>query len=610
MKLHRFFQHIVICFILLIWCIAGSGTVFAAVPTTTPDPCSPDAPKSIPCPVRYDVTNVVIPRSQTVASDLVSSISQLLGQKLTATFNWAGTLIPAGGYHAASPKLTNYGQQVQTATENELKPAALQAVTTPNPTAQQPTFSMTSVECVHDPQTGAVINQFPSNERIDSKDPIPGLDAAIAGAKQLDAYAGGYTQVDQDYSLKKIQVSTNKVQCDAASTGQNVQQASIDTVNQNSYGTGGQNAFSTFITTITAAIIAPFQGGYRAQVKQTAEIQGKSVTPWIHYALCLFAGCKTDDMSTVSYDTDANKKQLAAAGGAVAAMYKPADVADDYKSDLNAADPSQQWNVSGAGSQNATTQNVLAATDPPAAGAQGIAGTAVNYAQARITAAGDYMNCTLMPADYQNTAVPDGACNQNWAAETISEGGWNCDTSVPAQSVSGLNVSATQKVVDRWFKSCENGKDNAWKLCMNDVIARAKKKCVDPLFALAIWIHESGASNYQCSEKLLHGQLVEDFGIHSNIIPKEDFSKQLDKYVQLPSAYVGNCPKKTLQNFIARFGPGVYTPGGHYQCYNELTKTNRDIVDNYINEIKFIYSFMAPGVPLPTWPAAASCSSQ
>jgi hypothetical protein len=552
--------------------------------TPTPDPCSKDAPKSAPCPVRYDTTNVVIPRSQSWVSSLVGSISQLLGTQIAATFNWAGILRPSGDkYNIGSQKFTTYGQQIQQSSGSDLKPAALQDVTIPD--EQPKKFTMTSVECVHDPQTGAIVQQIPSSERIETGD-IPGLTQTIEGSRQLGSYVTGYTQVMQDYNLKNVVVATDKVTCDSPSSGQNVEQTAVTSQNQNSYG--GQSAISTIVTTITAALIAPFQGGYKATVKQTAEIQGKGLTPWMHYALCLFAGCKAEDVSSVSYDTDANKKQLTDAGGAVAAMYKPAAVDDAYKSDLNAADPSQQWNLN----------------------SEGVIATAVNYGQARVVAAGNYMNCTLAQADYQNTAIPDGACNTNWAS--VSSGatdGWNCDTSVPAQSVTGVNMDAAQSYVDRWYGSCPYAKANAWKQCANDVIARSKKACVDPLFALVIWIHESGASNYQCSDIRLNGLKVQDFGININSIAK-DFSKQLDKFVQLPSAYVGNCPEKTLKNFIARFGPGVFTPSGHYLCYNELTPANQRIVDNYIGELQFIYSLIAPGVSLPTWPGSSGCSGR
>lgn len=555
--------------IVSLWCTV-SRPAAAQTPTPTPDPCSPDAPLSTPCPVRYDTTNTVIPRNKTWVSSLVDSIAKLLGKQMMAEFNWTGSLRPSGDqYHIGSEKLTTYGLQIKESSETDLKPAALQDITKPD--EQQKLFTMTSVVCTQDPQTGA-ITQISSSDRIESKD-IPGLTQAIEGSRQLGSYVAGYTQVSQDYNLKNVVVATDAVACESLSTGQPIQQAAVTTQNQNSY-TGKNNV----LVTIIAAMIAPFQGMFRAQVTETAEIQGKGLTPWIHYPLCLFAGCKTQDTASVSYDTDENKKQLTQAGGAVAAMYKPAGIDDAYKSDLNAADPSQEWSITGAGDQNGQ-----------------VAATAVNYAQARVTGAGDYMNCTLMPADYQNTAVPDGACNTNWVGSADTSGGWNCNTNVGEQSVTGLNAQAGQSYANRLYGSCTSGTENAWEQCKDDVIARAKKACVDPLFALAIWLHESGASNYVCGKQLSGGK-VQDFGVNIPSIA-ENFSEQLDRFLQLPGAYAARCPTKTLKDFVA-----VYWIGNG--CYNQLSSSNKAKIDGYIGELQLIYSTIAPGVKLPTWPAS------
>lgn len=539
--------------------------------TPTPDPCSKDAPLSTPCPVRYDTTNTVIPRTKTWLSSFWDSFGALFGKQMQAKFDWAGSLRPSGDkYSIGSEKLTTYGQQIQQSSENDLKPAALQDVTKHD--AQPKTFTMTSVVCARDPQTGA-ITQILSSDRIESKD-IPGLTQAIEGARQLGSYVTGYTQVLQDYNLKNVVVATDTVGCDSPSSGQNVEQTPVTTQNQNSYS---GSSFS--IVTIIEAFIKQIQGLFRAEVPQTAEIQGKGLTPWMHYPLCLLGGCTSGDVASVSYDTDENKQQLTQSGGAVAAMYKPAVIDDTYKSELNAADPNQQWTITGAGDQNDTA-----------------IATAVNYGQARVTAAVDYMNCTLMPAEYQSIAVPGGACNKNWvsgATGTTTAGGWNCNTNVGEQSVAGLNAAAGQSYADRVYGSCTSGTENAWALCKDDVIARAIQACIDPIFALAIWLHESGASNYICGQQLSGGK-VQDFGINVSSIA-ENFSAQLDRFLQLPNAYASRCPTKTLRDFVALywFGNG---------CYSTLSSGDKTKVDGYIAELQLIYATIAPGVSLPTWP--------
>ncbi|MCX6794294.1 MAG: hypothetical protein NTY06_04300 [Candidatus Gottesmanbacteria bacterium] len=575
----------IVFFFIIFFLLSPAHPIHAQTPTSTPivaDPCNPDAPLSVPCPVKYDSTNTVIPREKTWVSSLLQSIAN----SLHVEFNWAGSLRPSNDtYNIGSEKFTTYGQQILQSSETDLKPAALQVVTTPD--LQPKPFTMTSVVCATDPETGKV-TQISSPDRIESKD-IPGLTQAIEGSRQLGSYVTGYTQTSQDYNLKNVVVSTASVACDTGdASGQPIKQTAVTTQNQNSYGEG-----STIQTVVSLVhlLITKIEGLFQAEVKQTAQIQGKAVTPWMHYSLCLFAGCGSADVAGVSYDTDQNKKQLTQAGGAVAAMYKPAAVDDTYKSKLNAA-TDQEWTITGAGDQ--TEQK---------------AETAVNYGQARVTAAGDYMNCTLMPADYQNTAVPDGACNTNWVntAATVppTAGGWNCDTSVPPQSVPGLiDAALAKQKVDNWYYGCPNATNNAWGLCMNDVVATANRACVDPLFALFVWIHESGVSNYQCGEALTGGTPVEDFGIHSADPrwPPENFSAQLDKFVLKPSEYIGLCPDLTFQNFMALYAKG--------HCYNDLSQADKDSVTNLINvDYKNLYDWFAPGVPVPTtWPIISGCT--
>ena len=147
-----------------------SRSVNAQTLTPTPDPCTPDAPLSAPCPVHYDSTNVAIPRTKTWVSSLISSIVQLLGPK-NASFDWAGSLSPSGNKYAAAKILPSLGQQLQQSSENDLKPSDLQVVTTPDP--QQKPFTMSSVLCITNPENGT-ITQISSSDRIESKD-VPGL---------------------------------------------------------------------------------------------------------------------------------------------------------------------------------------------------------------------------------------------------------------------------------------------------------------------------------------------------------------------------------------------------------------------------------------------------
>ena len=139
-------------------------------------------------------------------------------------------------------------------------------------------------------------------------------------------------------------------------------------------------------------------------------------------------------------------------------------------------------------------------------------------------------------------------------------------------------------------------------MCANDVIARSKKACVDPLFTLAIWIHESTASNYTCGEALHNGAQVQDFGVNVASIPAEDFSKQLDKFLLLPGTYGSRCPK-TLRDFFSQYGPST----DNTACYNQRTKADRDMIDNYVNEVQAMYTQLGGGTM--TWPQSTGCGN-
>lgn len=165
----------------------------------------------------------------------------------------------------------------------------------------------------------------------------------------------------------------------------------------------------------------------------------------------------------------------------------------------------------------------------------------------------------------------------------------NCDQTVPEQNLAGLNVEEGKRLTDSLFQGCVG--NSAWMACHNDAIKRANEAGVDPLFTLAIWIHESGASNYECGEKYHGGIKIQDFGYN---IPElaENFDAQIKGFLDLPGAY-SYCGQD-MNNFIAKFWFG--------DCYNEVTAEQQNLVAVYISALNWIYSIIAPGKVLPSWP--------
>lgn len=163
--------------------------------------------------------------------------------------------------------------------------------------------------------------------------------------------------------------------------------------------------------------------------------------------------------------------------------------------------------------------------------------------------------------------------------------GVNCDPNVPEQSVPGLNVEAADSYTKRLFEGCVG--NSAWMQCHNDAIKRANDAGVDPLFTLAIWIHESGASNYECGEQYHGGIKIQDFGYN---VPElaENFDAQIKGFLELPGAYTNRCPEgNNLNTFIALFWFG--------HCYGELPADQQNLVALYISDLEGIYNVITNG---------------
>ncbi len=553
------------------FCLAGISHARAVDSLFTVRDCT-DPTK--PCATTGDGVNTVIPLQQEIA-DVANTIDALLNRSYT--LNWLGILQPHNEtYYNGNPKLDSFANQIQSASDFELNPAQLQENEQHDESSKS--ASMTSRICVLDPKTGQYRDAVSETTIVTADQPW--LRAQGEGSRRLSSFTTGYVQESQDYTLPPITIKQDAaLPCDSIPTGESKPLETKPSQFNNSYGSSASTAFAGLVYKFTAAMIKLLTGSggtssASGTLTATAQIVGTAQNPFAGHADALTAGCATSsDLASLSYASDEQKQKLCAAGGFVNSMYRQDEIDPTYKSALNANGDQQQWD------QTITKTTIQASN--------------ANAFAARVEAAGDYTNCTLMPADYQTIAGMSDTCNKNWVGSTTT-GGWNCDTSVSEQTVKGLNPDGGQSYADRVYGGCAAGTDNAWKMCKNDVIARAVKACVDPLFALAIWLHESGASNYTCGRQLT-GRTIQDFGVNIQSIAG-NFSEQLDRFLKLPASYAATCPGKTLRDFVAMYWIGN-------GCYNTLSSANKAKIDGYIQELQLIYSTMAPGVSLPTWPA-------
>ncbi len=105
----------------------------------------------------------------------------------------------------------------------------------------------------------------------------------------------------------------------------------------------------------------------------------------------------------------------------------------------------------------------------------------------------------------------------------------DCNQSATATDSCVHSKSVIKGIADGWGV----GEGNHVEECYNDVIAKAKAAGVSPAFAMAIWLNESNASNYNVS--------VEDFGVHSSSV--RGFTAQIGKFLSYPDASPANYPQ-------------------------------------------------------------------
>lgn len=116
-----------------------------------------------------------------------------------------------------------------------------------------------------------------------------------------------------------------------------------------------------------------------------------------------------------------------------------------------------------------------------------------------------------------------GTCEPKGGAE--ESGTINCNQDAP-KNETGINKDVFADTATRWRPSGTNYA----KECFDDTVNRALCAKVNPQFALWVWLHESGASNYGLDN-------VEDFGIHGNqSVPAKNYDLQIRAFLNLDPA--------------------------------------------------------------------------
>lgn len=186
-----------------------------------------------------------------------------------------------------------------------------------------------------------------------------------------------------------------------------------------------------------------------------------------------------------------------------------------------------------------------------------------------------------------------------------------CSESCSNSALTGTSPTLTTDIHDRfidlatrWFSGCT---PSATTLSDIDskyytVIEQAYGSGMNPVFALAIWLNESGASNYEClctkglDRAQDFGQNLESletvFSCPTGTVTRDRFQEQLSGFLNNPWWYLTLCPTNNFACEWERFGALFH--------YGECTSS--DAANTYINEIRQFYEWLAPGLEFPCYP--------
>ncbi len=149
----------------------------------------------------------------------------------------------------------------------------------------------------------------------------------------------------------------------------------------------------------------------------------------------------------------------------------------------------------------------------------------------------------------------------------------NCNKDAPAISSGAL--SGKDYLIKEFSREFPG---NHISECYNDLVSQAAQQRYDPAFAMAIWIEESGASDYS------QFPTVADFGCAVNT-PKADFNAQLNCFLGLKNTYANDprfaqCRKTdgiiTMEEFLLIYSEGFQCKTGEFKLNSQFPQRIRD----------------------------------
>jgi hypothetical protein len=185
-------------------------------------------------------------------------------------------------------------------------------------------------------------------------------------------------------------------------------------------------------------------------------------------------------------------------------------------------------------------------------------------------------------------------------------------------AINGPVYNNVRDRAQRWLGSCgwvQSIGQRSFDSLYSQIVADSTAAGVNPVFSLAIWLHEFGASNYECVCEVIGGSNTasaycnrgQDFGINREedetvfrydratgraTVLTDRFNTQLSIFLDLPLAYQTYCESDNFACAWEQFG-AIY----HYgDCYSSTA------ANNYILEIREIYRWIAGNLAFPCYP--------
>jgi hypothetical protein len=165
----------------------------------------------------------------------------------------------------------------------------------------------------------------------------------------------------------------------------------------------------------------------------------------------------------------------------------------------------------------------------------------------------------------------------------------DCNQSATATHQCVASKDAVEDIADGWGGNTNPG-ENHVEECYSDVIAKSNSYGVDPRLAMATWLHESNASNYEMYKRL--GEPAQDFGIPAQ--KGNGFTAQINSFLgfyngsksRFKSCYTG---KSNAEGFFRAFCTAGREALGVGQCPN-LTAAGEKCVADFMQVYNWINS--------------------